>query len=353
MTSPSFSYRNFLIYIQAIILIIAGLYFAKALLIPMSYGLLLAVVLYPMCKKLERHGCPRIISITIALLTVTILITVLIALLVIEINLFKQDLPALKQKLMDVLPHFRNWITNTVGISLASQSNWWQDAVYNVLSNPAEIIRNALSATAGSIVTLLLIPIYTALFLYNRSVFVRFLVQVTPLENRQFLPQILEKATNTYSKFIKGMIFVYMIVGTLNSIGFLMLGIRHAILFGILTALMTIIPYVGIIISSLLPITVAWLTKDSIWYPIGVILILSFVQYLEANIIFPKVVGTQLNISTWATLVAVIAGGMLWGISGMILFIPFIGILKIIFEQFPAGRVFNILLARNEKGGQT
>jgi predicted PurR-regulated permease PerM len=144
-----------------------------------------------------------------------------------------------------------------------------------------------------------------------------------------------------------------MIVGALNSIGFLILGIEHAILFGMLTALMTIIPYVGIIISSLLPITVAWLTKDSIWYPIGVILILTFVQYLEANIIFPKVVATQLNISTWATLVAIIAGGLLWGLSGMILFIPFIGILKIVFEQFPAGRVFNILLGRNERVTET
>jgi predicted PurR-regulated permease PerM len=181
---------------------------------------------------------------------------------------------------------------------------------------------------------------------------VRFLVRVTPVAHKEVLPQILEKATGTYSKFIKGMLFVYLIVATLNSIGFLALGIQHAVLFGILTALMTIIPYVGIIISSLLPITVAWLTKDSIWYPVGVIAVLSFVQYLEANIIFPKVVAAQLNISTWATLVAIIAGGMLWGISGMILFIPFIGILKIIFEQFPTGRVFNILLARSEKGGR-
>ena len=176
---------------------------------------------------------------------------------------------------------------------------------------------------------------------------------ITPADYKERLPQILEKATGTYSKFIKGMLFVYLIVGTLNSIGFFLLGIKHAILFGTLTALLTIIPYVGIIISSLLPITVAWLTKDSIWFPVGVIVVLAFVQYLEANIIFPKVVGTQLNISTWAVLVAVIAGGMLWGISGMVLFIPFIAILKIILEQFPAGRVFNILLARGGISGDS
>lgn len=93
---------------------------------------------------------------------------------------------------------------------------------------------------------------------------------------------------------------------------------------------MTIIPYLGIIISALLPITIAWITKDSIWYPIGVVGVFILVQYLEANVIFPKVVAKQLNISTWATLVAIIAGGILWGMSGMILFIPFLGMLKLV-----------------------
>ena len=347
----SFNQRNILFYIQAVILIVGALYFAKPLLVPMSYGLLVAVVLFPLCKKLERKGLPRAISITVGLLSVTILISILLALLLVEINLFNRDLPLLKQKIVDGLPQFQKWLSKTIGISMQSQSNWWENAVYNLISNPAEIIKNALTATAETFVTLFLIPIYAALFLYNRSVFVRFLVSIPPPATRELLPNVLEQATSTYSKFIKGMVFVYIIVGTLNSIGFLLLGIKHAVLFGILTALMTIIPYVGIIISSLLPLTVAWLTNDSIWYPVGVLAVLSVVQYLEANVIFPKVVGTQLNISTWATLVAAIAGGLLWGISGMILFIPFVGILKIILEQFPTGRIFNILLARSENGG--
>ena len=105
----------------------------------------------------------------------------------------------------------------------------------------------------------------------------------------------------------------------------------------------------GIIICVLLPISVAWITKDSIWYPLGVIAIFAFVQYLEANVIFPRIVATQLKVSTWATLVAIIAGGILWGVSGMILFIPFVGILKIVFDYIPGGKPFNILLGREGK----
>lgn len=142
------------------------------------------------------------------------------------------------------------------------------------------------------------------------------------------------------------MVMVYIIVGILNSVGLLLLGIEHAILFGMLTAIMTIIPYVGIILSALLPISVAWITKDSALYPLGVIAIFTIVQYLEANIIFPSVVGSQLNVSTWATLVAILAGGILWGVSGMILFIPFLGILKLFSDEIDSLKPINLLLSR-------
>ena len=145
------------------------------------------------------------------------------------------------------------------------------------------------------------------------------------------------------------MVLVYIIVGLLNSIGLLALGVRHAILFGMLCAVMTIIPYLGIIISALLPITVVWMDTGNVIYPLGVIALFTFVQYLEANIIFPKVVGTQLNVSTFAILVAIIAGGIIWGMSGMVLFIPFAAILKIISDHIEEMKPLNILLGRNEK----
>ncbi len=109
---------------------------------------------------------------------------------------------------------------------------------------------------------------------------------------------------------------------------------------------MTIIPYIGIFVSALLPISVIWMDTGNVWYPIGVVAIFSFVQYLEANVIFPKVVGTQLNVSTFAMLVAIIAGGIIWGVAGMVLFIPFVAILKIVTENIQEWEPLNLLLSR-------
>ena len=129
--------------------------------------------------------------------------------------------------------------------------------------------------------------------------------------------------------------------------GLLALGVKHAFLFGMLTAIMTIVPYIGIVVSAMLPISVAWITTGTIWTPLGVITVFSIVQYLEANIIFPLIVGAELNVNTWSTLVAVIAGGIIWGVSGMVLFMPFIAVLKIISDHVEEWKPLNVLLSRS------
>jgi len=140
------------------------------------------------------------------------------------------------------------------------------------------------------------------------------------------------------------MLLVYLIVGVLNSIGLAIVGIPHPFLFGFIASVLTFIPYVGIIISSLLPIAISWITFNSIWYPLGVILVFSIVQMLEAYIIFPYAVGSRLKINTLVIIVMVIFGGILWGAAGMILFIPFISIVKLIADRTESLKTLSILL---------
>lgn len=345
MASKTNLFRLF-VYSQAAILLFVVLYFGSALFIPMCYGLLLAIVLYPLSKWLEKKRTPRSVSIFICLLLIVVLFVLLVAIIIIQLDIFRHDIPDLAKKFNESVVDAQGWIKAHLGVSLPAQEIWRQSIFNSIQGSAPDILKNIVFATVGSFVTLLLIPVYAALFLYNRETFVRFIVRLVPESGRTFLPAVLGNIVHTYAEFIKGTALVYLIVGTLNSIGLLALGIPHAILFGMVTAIMTIVPYVGILVSALLPISVAWITKDSIAYPVGVIFVFTAVQWLEANIIFPKVVSTRLNLSTWATLVAIIAGGILWGLSGMILFIPMIGILKIVFDNVPSMRVFNILLAK-------
>lgn len=336
-------------YIQLVVFTAVILYFGRSLFIPISYSLFIALVLYPACKWLEQRRWPRSLAITAGLFIVIILFGILVSLLFIQINALRHDIPQLLQKVKPSLNELQQWIASGFNVSIAAQNEWWQQLVHNFGNGTGSMLQATISATAGGLFTLFLVPVYASLFLYNREVFVQFLAKITGNRYSKQLKAVLSETIHTYFNFIKGMIMVYLIVGVLNSIGLMALGIPHAILFGMLTAVMTIIPYVGLFVSALLPISIAWITKDSIWYPIGVVAVFAFVQYLEANLIFPKVVATQLKVSTWATLVAIIAGGLLWGVSGMILFIPFAGILKIVSDNIPEWEALNILLGRDKK----
>jgi predicted PurR-regulated permease PerM len=97
-------------------------------------------------------------------------------------------------------------------------------------------------------------------------------------------------------------------------------------------------------ISALLPITVSWITFNSIWYPIGVIIVFGIVQLVEANIIFPMAVGSRLKINTLVIIFMIILGGILWGGAGMILFIPFVSILKLIADRTESLKSLSMLL---------
>lgn len=346
MISPNKTVASVTMYLQLTFFSAAILYIGKTLFIPLFFGLLIAMVMYPVCKWLERKKWSRTLSTTLSLSIVILLFAMLLGLLVWQVRVFLQDWPQIAHKLDELFTNLQGWVSDQLGITLAVQAGWLRNMAMNAGNIVSGMLQGTLTTTINTGFILFLIPVFAALFLYHRQVFVQYLRIVLPTAYRPRLDTILQQVIHTYFNYIKGMLLVYLIVGALNSIGLLALGIRHAVLFGMLTAFMTIIPYIGIIASALLPISVAWTTKESVWYPLGVIGVFSFVQYLEANVIFPKVVGAQLNVSTWATLVAVLAGGIIWGVSGMVLFIPFLAILKIVSDNMEELKGLNLLLSR-------
>jgi predicted PurR-regulated permease PerM len=159
------------------------------------------------------------------------------------------------------------------------------------------------------------------------------------------LRRILQNVIKTYYNFIKGMLLVYLIVALFKSLGLWLIGVPHAILFGSIASILTFIPYVGIMVGALLPIAISWITYSSIWYPIGVIIVFAIVQYLEANIIFPYAVGSRLHLNTLVTLMVIFLGGIIWGVSGMILFVPFLAIIKLLLDEYPEYKSYADLLS--------
>jgi len=324
------------------------LYVGRPLFVPLSFALLMSCVLYPLCVWFEHRGFKRLTAILISILILTVLASVLVGLLITQVNTFFHGWPTLSQRLSASYAELSAWLEVRLNVSREQQAVWINNVLNNSVGDAASLIQKTLTASAVSAVLFILIPIYTVLFLYYRHRWVEVLYRIFPHEGRERIREILNLSIKAYYNFIKGMALVYLIVGLLNSIGLYVLGIPNAFLFGFIASILTFIPYVGIIVASLLPISVAWITYNSIWYPLGVVAVFAIVQYLEANLIFPLAVSSRLRLNTLVTIAAIVIGGLLWGVAGMILFIPFLGILKLVADRTPSLKTLRLILGVDE-----
>jgi predicted PurR-regulated permease PerM len=322
------------------------LFFGRDIFIPISFALLISFILYPVCIWMQRRGMGKLTAIIIALSLLIIVGLLLVALLVTQTLSFLQEWPLLQTKLVAVTEEISALMTDR-GITKEQQTSWIYSVANQAGGKALQVVSNTISASVFSAVMLVLIPVYAILILYYRDQWMSIIYRIFPNERRDSLRNMVTLTIQTYYNFIMGMGIVYLIVGTLNSIGLLLLGVPHAILFGFIASVLTFIPYVGITIGSLLPIAMAWITYDSIWYPVGIIGVFTFVQYLEANVIFPLAVSQRLNVNTFVMLVAIFAGGLLWGMAGMILFVPFVGILKLVADHNPRWKTLSMMLGQH------
>ena len=323
------------------------LFFGKNIFIPLSFATLVSFILYPICAWLEKKGVGRLTAISISIVILILFGILLGVLFVNQFLSFLNEWPTLQVKLLAEGEKFNQLLTNNFGVSKETLDSWTSKIADQSGGSILQFLKSTASASVFSFVLLILVPVYAVLILYYRQYWMKIVYRLFPGETQESIQEIISLTINTYYNFIKGMGIVYLIVGTLNSIGLLILGVPHAILFGFIASILTFIPYIGIIVGSLLPITMAWITYDSIWYPVGIIGIFTFVQYLEAHVLFPMAVSYRLNVNTLVMLLSIFIGGLLWGVAGMILFVPFVGIAKLIADHNPKWKTVSMILGMN------
>jgi len=337
---------NRLDYIFKLMVILALSVYAIILLrdivIPMAFAIFLATVLLPIVKKIERKT-GMTLAVTIVVLGGTILFGLLTWLLVNQIIGLVNDLPNLQDRADKFINDIKGWMWSALNIDQGDLNQMVQDFLKSV----SVYLGAFLVTTGNTLATIIQIPIYMFLLLIYRDKFKQFFANLFPGDDDEMVwKKDIEKVSQGY---IAGLMLVTLIVAALNTIGLLFLGIKHAIFFGLVSGVLTIIPYVGIFIGALLPTLMALITKDSVWYAVGVVAVFVSVQFLEGNFITPRVTGSKVSINALAAIIALLLGGKLLGIAGMILAVPAIGILKIFLDYSPRLKPFVILLGDVDK----
>jgi len=317
-------------------LTIVGVILAQDIVIPLIISGILTVVLLPLVKRLEKK-ISSTLAITIVLVGVFMVLILAGVLIVNQIASLVRDLPGLETKFNSWVDQLSSSLQNEFGMSVKDQNQ----LLKNSLTTIGGYATGLLAATTNLISLLIQIPIYIFLFLIYRDRVKSFIKKLLSDQEEIAWKKDVE---NVVQGYISGLLLVTMIVAALNSVGLLILGIDHAIFFGILSGLLTIIPYVGIFIGALMPVVMALLTKDSLWYPAGVVIIFSIVQFLEGNFITPRITGSKVSINALAAIIALLIGGKVLGIAGMILAVPALGIIKILLLHTTHLKHFVILI---------
>ncbi len=262
---------------------------------------------------------------------------------------FSEEMPLLKEKFTEKFGQIQSFIQESFNVSEKRQGIWLKDQMVGMMESSGQMFGNIFSATGNFLAAATLIPIYIFFFTFYKHKFIDFMKLMTKPEKHDWMLDMMQRTSKVSQKYLVGLLIDIGILTVLNSIGFMILGIKHAILLGLIAALLNIIPYIGVLIGSIFPIIMALLTKDSIWYAVGALGVCVFVQFLDNNFITPKVVGSAVSINPLATLLVLLIGGFVWGVAGMMLFIPFLGMLKVILDNVESLRPFGFLIGEESK----
>lgn len=338
------SYYKFTIKLLFLILSVFILIWAKDLLLPLTISMFFTFLLFPISKKLMQWKIPEALAILISIIMAMAVFGGLIYFFYYQILSFSDDLPELQKSLDDKMLRLQNFINKNFNISNRDQSKWLDEKVKETAGSGDEYLMGFFSATTSFMASLALIPIYIFFLTYYKEKYKKFIVIVSRDENSENVLNILKKVSTVSQKYLKGLLLDILILSVLNSIGFLFLGLKHAILFGVLAAILNIIPYIGVLIGSILPVTMAFITKDEIGYAIGAAAVCVFVQFLDNNFITPWVVGSSVSINPLTATIVLITSAMIWGVAGMILCMPLTGMLKVVFDNIDSLKPYGYLI---------
>ena len=305
------------------------------ILVPVLIAMILSMSIFPLANWLENKGLGRVWAVTITLILFTAVAIGIIWLASTQIANFGEMIPQLEKRILEWFNQIQRWGENTFHVAKQAQITQLKKYGTGMLSSGGTLFTTALSTTGSVLGNLSLIPIYMFFFLYYRDFFKMFFYKVFKNVSRRRVDAVLTKIYEVVHSYLTGLITVTLIVGTLNTIGLLVLGIDYAVFFGFLAAALLVIPFVGILIGSILPIIIALITKDSPMYAVGVAGVFVFVQFLEGNFITPQIVGSKVSINGLVAIIALLLGSALWGLAGMALSLPTVAILKVVFDAVP------------------
>jgi predicted PurR-regulated permease PerM len=323
---------------------IAGLFITKNIIVPIIYSTIIAIVLTPMVDFLVRKKMNRLMAITFTMMLVIGATVLFISILSTQLMQLSESSPILVEKFQRLLHQTVVWTSNNAGISIRKINLWVTAKNTEIVQEMSSDIGQTLIHTGSGLIALILIPVYIFMILYYQPLLLEFIHKLFRSNHQNKVSEVLSATKRIIRSYLVGLLLEAAIIATLNSVSLLIIGIDYAILLGVIGAIVNIIPYIGGVIAVVLPMIIAFVTKSSITYPLLVLVVYVLIQFIDNHYIIPKIVASKVKLNALISVIAVLAGGALWGVPGMFLSIPLTAIIKVVFDHIETLEPWGFLL---------
>jgi len=322
----------------------------KSLLSPLIFSCLFSILLLPLASFLEnRLHLRRGLASLLAVLLLLVFVSTIVYVVGVQMSDLASDWPQFKTQLDSSIADIQHWIAVKFHINVHKQLTFVKSATSKVLDSGTAVLGVTIISLSSFLLFLVFTFIYTLFLLIYRRLIMQFLISVFLEENSLVVHDIIEQVQQILRKYIVGLLIEMCIVSVFVCLAFWVLGIKYAILLGLITGLFNIIPYIGIFTAMLTSVLITFATAAVTGKLLLVIGVLVITHLVDSNILLPVIVGSKVKINPLITVLGVVLGEMIWGISGMFLSIPVIAVLKIIFDRVESLKPWGLLLGELEK----
>lgn len=331
------------------ILVLAGIHFAKPFLVPFTIAGILAMLFLPLCRRFEKKGINRGLSVFFCILILLSVMAGIIALVSWQISDLAADLSKMQEHVGQSLTKLKENISNTFGITPQKQQEMIKEQQSSGAGGAGKFVAAIMSSLMGVLVDAILVFVYIFLLMYLRTHIKQFILKLVPREEKSNTTKIINDTSQVGQKYLSGLGMMIIILWVMYGIGFSIVGVKNALFFAILCGLLEIVPFVGNLTGTALTMIMALSQGGGTNMVVGILITYATVQFIQTYILEPLVVGAQVKINPLFTIIAIVIGELVWGIPGMILAIPLLGIAKIIFDNVDPLKPYGFLIGEEKK----
>ncbi len=314
------------------------------IIMPLLMAFFISIMLLPVYRFLKRFRFPDALAIILPIILLLVFFALLVWFFSAQVGALISDFPEIKSNVNKHLTDLSSWIDDKAHYSTRQQLKFVSQQSDKLIGSAGNLLTGALGSISGMFLFFGLIPIYIYLMLYYKNLFLRFIFMWFNDNSHKKVEEGLRETESIIKSYLIGLLIQITYITILLGGILLIVGIKHALLIGVIFALLNLIPYVGALIGNIIGVLLTLTSSTQISSIVTVLVVIAVVQFLDNNILMPRIVGSKVKINALSAILGVIIGGSLAGISGMFLALPVIAVLKIVFDRSDIFKHWGVLL---------